>query len=432
MEQQPLMLKIIGIPDIPSITQVNARPDATTNSQIMFKVDVGTTDIIVINVKEDLEQRAKDGKIYQWFHAQFAQGTAWVRDDLIEIWGDGTTAGYPVITTPVVAFQLTREDDDSVPQGAEIAGVNNAPAGVPPSAATEVTETETKTEDKVTITAEKPVSIPEGPPTAMAMTSFPAKLRPGPGTGHNPPIASMQYRDTCEVLEAKMGDDGKALHWLKVRYKGQEGWTREDLVRLSGGFTPFGLSAPDKYPSPVPESTWIRGWDVDGSIWNTGIHHGWDHAGKKKAEILGGPQGGVVFQKMLCSKCTSQGYSTLERGMSLYDARVYSDPNWNFGYGHYVIIGYENSILPQSTRDYLEAQGRGGQHIFVMYAHCQDLLVDAGQTLLPNQHIATLGNSGNSSGPHLHLEVRISETMQPKAWYAIKGGLSSPGILFLR
>ena len=93
MEQQPLMLKIIGIPDIPSITQVNARPDATTNSQIMFKVDVGTTDIIVINVKEDLEQRAKDGKIYQWFHAQFAQGTAWVRDDLIEIWGDGTTAG---------------------------------------------------------------------------------------------------------------------------------------------------------------------------------------------------------------------------------------------------------------------------------------------------------------------------------------------------
>lgn len=433
MEQQPLMLKVIGIPDIPSITQVNARPDATTNSQIMFKVDVGTTDITVINVKEDLENRELDGKVYQWFHAQFAEGTAWVRDDLVEIWGDGTTVGYPVITTPVIAFQLTRDDDGSISQGAEIFVLNTAPAGVPPAASTDVTESPTTaTEVAPAITATKPVSVATGTPTAMAMTSFPAKLRSGPGTGHAPPIASMQYRDTAEILETRMGDDGKALNWLKVRYRGQEGWTREDLVRLSGGFTPFGLNSPDKYPSPAPESTWIRGWDADGSIWNTGVHHGWDHAGKKKAEILAGPQGGVVFQKMLCRKCTDQGFSTLERGMSLYDTRVYSDQQWNFGYGHYVIVGYENSKLPQSTKDYLVAEGRAGQHIFVMYAHCQDLLVDEGQTLLPNQQIATLGNSGNSSGPHLHLEVRISDTMKPQAWYAIKGGLRSPAILYLR
>lgn len=436
MAQQPLKLKIIGIPHIPSITQVNARPDATTNSNTMFKVDVGTTDITVVNVKEDLEKRDLEGKVYQWFHAQFPQGMAWVRDDLIEIWGDGTTVGYPVITSPTVAFQLTRKDDGSVPQGAETQPVNTEPAGVPPTASTEVSTPDTMiTKVSVispTITAEVPVSVPSGKAMAMAMTSFPAKLRPGPGTGHNPPIASMQYRDTCDVLDAKMGDDGKALYWLKVRYKGQEGWVREDLVRLSGGFTSFGLSCSDKYPSPVPESSWIRGWDIDGSIWNTGVHHGWDHAGKKGAPILAGPEGGVVFQKMLCAKCTSQGFSTLERGLSLYDSRVYSDQGWNFGYGHYIIVGYENSQLPESTQEYLASEGRAGQHIFVMYAHCQDLLVEAGQDLAPNQQIATLGNSGNSSGAHLHLEVRISETMNPRAWYAIKGGLRSPGILFLR
>lgn len=437
MEQQPLKLKIIGIPHIPSITQVNARPDANTNGNIVFKVDVGLTDIMVINVKEDSEKRDQDGKVYQWFHAQFPQGTAWVRDDLIEIWGDGTTVGYPVIATPIQAFKLTRQDDVTIPQGAEVVAkpketqivhISDEPAIVPP-----VGETPIEPEPvNPTITAEIPVSIPLGEPTAMAMTSYPAKLRSGPGTGHNPPIASMQYRDTAGVIEAKMGDDGKALNWVKVNYNGKVGWTREDLIRLSGDFEPFGLNSPDKYPSPVPESSWVRGWDKDGSIWSTGKHDGWDHAGKKGAPILAGPEGGVVFQKMLCAKCTAQGFSTLERGMTLYDTRVYSDQGWNFGYGHYLIVGYENKQLPKSTRDHLDSIGRGGQHIFVMYAHCQDLMVEAGDILSAEQQIATLGNSGNSSGPHLHLEVRISETLQPRAWYAIKSGISSPGILFLR
>ncbi|GAB5491174.1 MAG: hypothetical protein Phog2KO_13890 [Phototrophicaceae bacterium] len=434
MEQEPLKLKIIGIPHIPSITQVNVRPDASTNGNVVFKVDVGLSDIIVINVKEDSEKREQNGKIYQWFHAQFPQGTGWVRDDLIEIWGDGTTVGYPIIKTPIQAFELTRQDDDTLPQGAEIAPRTTQIVHITDEPAV-IVETIVEPEPEPinpTITAEIPVSIPLGTPTAMAMTSYPAKLRSGPGTGHNPPLASMPYRDTADILDSRMGDDGKPLNWLKVNYKGTIGWTREDLVRLSGNFESFGLNSPDKYPSPVPESSWIRGWDKDGSIWNTGKHDGWDHAGKKGVAIYAGPEGGVVYQKMLCTKCTSQGFSTLERGLSLYDARVYSDQGWNFGYGHYLIVGYENRQLPKSTRDHLVSIGRGGQHIFVMYAHCQDLMVEAGDILTRDQQIATLGNSGNSSGPHLHLEVRISETLQPRAWYAIKSGISSPGILFLR
>ena len=54
----------------------------------------------MINVKEDSEKREQNGKIYQWFHAQIPQGTGWVRDDLSEIWGDGTKVGYHIIKTP--------------------------------------------------------------------------------------------------------------------------------------------------------------------------------------------------------------------------------------------------------------------------------------------------------------------------------------------
>lgn len=430
MAQQPFKLKVIGIPAIPSITQINARPDAGTNQDLVFKVDVGATDILIIDVKEDVEGKNLDGKVYQWFRVQFTQGVAWVRDDLVEVWGDGTTIGYPVVNTPTLAHGLTRQVGTIAP-GAETQAAPSASSEVSatPTTSSEVSAAPSTSSE---VSSAPAPAVASGPGMAKTMSTFPAKLRPGPGTGHNPPVNSMQTGQIGEVLEAKMGDDGKALYWLKVRFNGQEGWTREDLVRLSGNFTPFGLNAPDKYPSPAPESTWVRGWDMDGSIWNTGKHDGWDHSGQKGKALNAGPKGGVIFQKVLCSKCGAQGASTLERGLQLYDSSVYSDAGWNYGYGHYIIIGYENSILPASTQQYLQSIGRGGQHIFVMYAHCQELLAEAGQTVGANQQIASLGNSGNSNGAHLHLEVRISNTMTPSRWAALKDGLSSPGILFLR
>ena len=468
MVQQTLKLKVIGIPHIPSVTQINIRPDAGTNQDLIFKVDVGITDITVIDVKEDVEKNNLEGKIYQWFRCQFPQGEGWVRDDLVEIWGDGTTVGYPVLNSPAFAHALSRQAG-TVPPGAETQASSSessevsssAPApwesaeisSSTPSSSSEVSSSAPAPWESAEISSSTPstssevsavpstssevsaapaMAVVSGPAMAKVMSSFPAKLRPGPGTGHNPPATSMQYGESAEVLDSTMGDDGKALYWVKVRYNGQEGWTREDLVRLSGNFTPFGLNAPDKYPSPAPESTWVRGWDMDGTIWNTGKHDGWDHSGEKGKALNAGPNGGVVFQKQLCSKCGDAGLSTLERGLQLYDSSVYSDPGWNYGYGHYIIVGYENSKLPVSTQEYLQSIGRGGQHIFVMYAHCQELLAEAGQTVAPNQQIAKLGNSGNSNGAHLHLEVRISNTMSPSRWAALKDGLSSPGILFLR
>ena len=47
--------------------------------------------------------------------------------------------------------------------------------------------------------------------------------------------------------------------------------------------------------------------------------------------------------------------------------------------------------------------------VSVIYAHCNNLYVKQGDKIVQGQEIAEVGSTGNSTGPHLHFEIRIDE-----------------------
>ncbi len=64
--------------------------------------------------------------------------------------------------------------------------------------------------------------------------------------------------------------------------------------------------------------------------------------------------------------------------------------NWGAAYGKQVIVKAKIN----------------GKDLWMIYAHCSKTMVKAGAKVTKGQHIAESGNTGNSSGPHLHFEVR--------------------------
>ncbi len=71
---------------------------------------------------------------------------------------------------------------------------------------------------------------------------------------------------------------------------------------------------------------------------------------------------------------------------------------WHWSYGNYVVIDH------------------GGGYS-TLYAHASSLNVSVGQNVVQGQVVAKIGSTGQSTGPHLHFEVRINGQRQNPANY---------------
>ena len=80
------------------------------------------------------------------------------------------------------------------------------------------------------------------------------------------------------------------------------------------------------------------------------------------------------------------------------DSGVVVDAGWISGYGYAVVIDHGNGL---ST----------------LYGHNESLAVSSGQSVSQGQVIAYAGSTGNSTGPHVHFEVRSNgDPVDPSAY----------------
>lgn len=86
-------------------------------------------------------------------------------------------------------------------------------------------------------------------------------------------------------------------------------------------------------------------------------------------------------------------------GVVASDTGTVTFAGWNiYGYGNLIVINHGN-----------------GYETF--YAHLSGISVVPGQIVYQGNIIGATGNTGNSSGPHIHFEVRINGAQDNPCWY---------------
>ena len=109
---------------------------------------------------------------------------------------------------------------------------------------------------------------------------------------------------------------------------------------------------------PIANGKITTPYKKKGKMWSKGYHTGVDFAVPQGTDII-----------------------------AVADGKV-SNANWGKSYGTQIVQKIE------------------GQDAWVIYAHLSKSLVKAGDEIKKGQHIGESGNTGNSSGPHLHFEMR--------------------------
>lgn len=397
------------------VVEFNVRPEpGTAPSVVLFKSRKGQTNLVILDVQPDNQNtKAPNGQVYQWFKLRFPDGReGWLRSHVLTIQGDLTAFGYGLIDRPTYAYTLTRVTPTAP---APIPVVTPTPDPIPPAPTP----------------APPPMPEPETPRAGLrgivkAMAG--ARLRIAPVTGSEVTIIPTGAQVTVIEIQTVFGE---MYRWVHLEFQGRRGWMREDLLDIHEDTTeadhvPY--TSRELYPVPMQRYRFVRGYE--GPL---PLHNGIDYGGDTGEPVIAGPVGGLCVASEECIRCNVPGKpSTFLQGLGLGNAAVFSDKGWNFGYGHYVIMRYLNHQLPMLTRQTLASMGLNDAHIYAMYAHLSSRQATAGETIEASQVIGACGDTGNSRGPHVHLELRASTSPHFTSWAALARGLIDPLLMFKR
>ncbi|GLF96495.1 M23 family metallopeptidase [Streptomyces yaizuensis] len=157
----------------------------------------------------------------------------------------------------------------------------------------------------------------------------------------------------------KAEKEAKAKAEAEAKAKAEE----ERLKRLAGSFS-----------MPLSSYTLTSTYGQSGPMWSSGQHTGLDFAA---------PAG---------TPLKAVGTGTVKSA------------GWSGSYGYQVILQ-----LSDGTE--------------IMYAHMHSMTVSAGQQVSTGDMVGRVGDTGNTSGAHLHMEVKTSggSAMDPMSWLRSKG-----------
>lgn len=107
---------------------------------------------------------------------------------------------------------------------------------------------------------------------------------------------------------------------------------------------------------------------------------------------------------------------TISSMFGLRNPTTASVPKNHTGTDIAAVRGTKIASATEGTVIYAGNKGDFGKHIkiqvsdvIVLYAHCNKLYVKEGDVIKQGQEIAEVGSTGNTTGPHLHFEVRYQE-----------------------
>lgn len=176
---------------------------------------------------------------------------------------------------------------------------------------------------------------------------------------------------SCAPSSCYTGPDDTAAHrdhvHISVHGNAGTGFTGEDAPATAKAVTPV---AKDKYRLTAR-------FNQRGPAWSSGFHTGLDFAAPTGTAIRAPVAGTVLFGSNV----------------------------WSGSYGNLTKL-----------------QVDGDASTILYFAHQSAVTVLPGQKVEVGEEIGAVGNTGNSSGPHLHFEIRVNGTaVDPEVWLTQRG-----------
>ena len=107
---------------------------------------------------------------------------------------------------------------------------------------------------------------------------------------------------------------------------------------------------------------------------------------------------------------------TISSMFGLRNPTTESVPKNHTGTDIAAVTGTKIVSATDGTVIYTSSKGDYGNHIkiqindvIILYAHCNKLYVKEGDAIKQGQEIAEVGSTGNTTGPHLHFEIRYQD-----------------------